>query len=133
MNKSLKFIGLSLLLGVGAAIASACFADSPIYKDSSQPVEKRVADLLSRMTLEEKVAQMAQRTLNGLEPDANGNVSKASLDELFDGLSPGTVESPFVDVGQVSQISAAADNYLREHTRLGIPAIQKVRGLKHRT
>ena len=30
----------------------------PLYLDPSQPVEKRVADLVSRMTLEEKVSQM---------------------------------------------------------------------------
>src|SRR5258706_486016 len=31
---------------------------SPPYKDPSLPIEKRVADLVSRMTLEEKVSQM---------------------------------------------------------------------------
>ena len=30
----------------------------PVYKDASQPVEQRIDDLLARMTLEEKVAQM---------------------------------------------------------------------------
>ena len=29
-----------------------------LYKDKNQPVEKRVEDLLSRMTLEEKAAQL---------------------------------------------------------------------------
>jgi beta-glucosidase len=31
---------------------------SPPYKNPSQPIEKRVADLISRMTLEEKISQM---------------------------------------------------------------------------
>src|SRR5215470_7385636 len=30
----------------------------PVYKDPSQPLDKRVDDLVSRMTLEEKVSQM---------------------------------------------------------------------------
>ena len=34
--------------------------DAPLYKDASKPVEKRVEDLLSRMTLEEKAGQMNQ-------------------------------------------------------------------------
>ncbi|XP_077236848.1 uncharacterized protein LOC143878443 [Tasmannia lanceolata] len=37
-------------------------AEAPIciYRDSNRPVESRVKDLLSRMTLKEKAAQMAQ-------------------------------------------------------------------------
>ncbi len=35
----------------------------PVYKDPSQPIEKRVEDLVSRMTLEEKVLQLNQYTL----------------------------------------------------------------------
>jgi len=34
-----------------------------LYKDASQPVEIRVDDLLSRMTLDEKVAQLMQGTI----------------------------------------------------------------------
>jgi len=31
---------------------------APAYKNPAEPVEERVADLLSRMTLEQKVSQM---------------------------------------------------------------------------
>jgi beta-glucosidase len=37
---------------------------SPPYLDSTQPVESRVTDLLSRMTLDEKIGQMVQADLN---------------------------------------------------------------------
>src|SRR5262245_40606636 len=33
--------------------------NTPVYLDSSQPVSERVRDLLTRMTLEEKISQMA--------------------------------------------------------------------------
>ena len=46
----------ALLLGVMAA-PGAVANDLP-YEDASLPVSERVADLLSRMTLEEKVGQM---------------------------------------------------------------------------
>ena len=49
---------IAVVLALGAAPASA--ARRPVYKDARQPVAKRVADLLSRMTLEEKVGQMTQ-------------------------------------------------------------------------
>ena len=45
----------AVVLALGAATASA----AP-YQDARQPVSKRVADLLARMTLEEKVGQMTQ-------------------------------------------------------------------------
>ena len=34
------------------------------------------------------------------------------------------MESPFVGVDEISKVSEAADTYLRENTRLGIPALQ---------
>src|SRR5690348_15646664 len=44
----------ALCLPLGPANAQ----DLPAYRNSKLPVEQRVADLISRMTLEEKVAQM---------------------------------------------------------------------------
>jgi beta-glucosidase len=46
-------------------LASACRlspaqtgSEKPLYKDASQPIEKRVDDLIAKMTLEEKVSQL---------------------------------------------------------------------------
>ena len=41
---------------IGAA--SMATADNPPYKDRQLPVEARVADLIGRMTLDEKLAQL---------------------------------------------------------------------------
>ncbi len=41
-----------------------------VYEDSSQPVAKRVNDLLGRMTLDEKIGQLWQTSL---EPDSRGS------------------------------------------------------------
>ena len=87
-------------------------------------IEKRVNDLMARMTLEEKVAQMNMLQLSKINFDDNGNIIKASLDSLFKGQSIGCLESPFVGVNEIAKLSEAADNYLRENTRLGIPALQ---------
>ena len=38
-----------------AATASAATASEPVYLDKNRPLEERVEDALSRMTLEEKV------------------------------------------------------------------------------
>jgi len=56
---SARTAGLLLLLGL-AGVVPAAAEDSPppLYLDPDQPIERRVDDLLSRMTLEEKVSQM---------------------------------------------------------------------------
>ena len=46
----------SVLLGI--ALVSRASAQQPAYQNTSLPFEQRAADLVSRMTLEEKVAQM---------------------------------------------------------------------------
>src|SRR5579862_1627764 len=45
-----------IVLGMGGGRALAD-SDTPPYKDPSLPFDKRVADLLSRMTLQEKAQQ----------------------------------------------------------------------------
>ena len=58
----------------------------PVYKNPKVPIEERVKDLLSRMTIEEKAGQLNQ--LSGAiatGPAANDPGEKAKLDELRKG------------------------------------------------
>lgn len=41
-----------------AALLGPCFAQAPVYRAPAAPMEKRIDDLLSRMTLEEKISQL---------------------------------------------------------------------------
>ncbi|MDR0829189.1 MAG: glycoside hydrolase family 3 C-terminal domain-containing protein [Prevotellaceae bacterium] len=61
------------------ATLAACSQKADLYKDASQPVEKRVENLLSQMNLEEKVGQMNQFV--GLEhmKAALGNLTEEEL------------------------------------------------------
>jgi len=54
----LASIRYSAILAALALLPSAVVAQRPAYRDASLPMERRVTDLLSRMTLEETVAQM---------------------------------------------------------------------------
>ena len=49
-----------LLLAATTVPAATAAAADPIYLDPAQPVAARVADLLGRMTLDEKIGQMTQ-------------------------------------------------------------------------
>jgi beta-xylosidase len=95
------------------------------YLDASQPVATRVADLLARMTLDEKLAQMGGVWSTSLL-DEGGAFSEAKAQEkLAHGtghltrIGGATVLGPAESAALVNSIQ----RFLIEHTRLGIPAI----------
>ncbi len=111
------------LLKVLCLLASPVFAEEEKYRDARVPVENRVADLLDRMTLEEKVGQMCQRDVSALEVEGD-RVTPASLVDLFGRKSCGTMTClPGHTPEEVAARFKAAQDYLRTETRLGIPAI----------
>jgi hypothetical protein len=57
---SLAALSAAAMPGLAQAAQKAAKAkgDKPLYKDPAQPIDARVQDLLARMTLEEKAAQL---------------------------------------------------------------------------
>jgi beta-glucosidase len=53
-----------------------------MYTDPSQPVEKRIEDLLARMTLDEKIGQMTQVEKNSIRP---GDITKYYIGSILSG------------------------------------------------
>jgi beta-glucosidase len=104
---------------------------TPDYKNPRLPVERRVADLLSRMTLEEKVAQLV--CLWGERPQVKpqtdfsidrGDFSpeKASVVMKY-GIGQIARQRERKDPREAALFANAVQKWLVEHTRLGIPAI----------
>ena len=118
---------LALLIGIGVTVWVVA-QGQPKYKDPSVPVDDRVADLLSRMTLEEKVAQ-----LTSFRSQESGTFDESGK---FD-PSPGDVEALKNGIGAFSSRALLGNPSLRRHaeainglqryliekTRLGIPAL----------
>jgi Beta-glucosidase-related glycosidases len=108
-----------------------------IYKDAGYPVQERVADLLARMTPEEKFAQMHAYWLV-LDEDGNHR-ERSDLSDEFAGVSEQAAlsERLKLGVGQITRplgthivdahTGVRAANRLQrmmmEETRLGIPAL----------
>ncbi|NEU06912.1 beta-glucosidase [Flavihumibacter sp. R14] len=112
-------------------------AERLIYKDPQTPTTQRIADLLSRMTLEEKVGQLS--TLLGWEMyDKSGkNVSvsqkfKTAVQQEHIGMLWATLRAdPWtqktlatgLNPGLSAEATNAIQKYAIENTRLGIPML----------
>lgn len=127
----MKLIAISLLL---------CFLQVPLfaqqrYKDTTLPIEKRVDDLLSQMTVQEKVGQLCSPL--GWEMYAKGDNLVEVSDKfitLMNEVQPGTFWATLradpwtrktLSTGLNPELAAEALNKLQkyavEETRLGIP------------
>lgn len=137
-----------MMLGWLGGTAAAAFAPgaiaaaaSPIYKDARAPIDLRVRDLLSRMTLEEKVGQlialwgtkadiMDDLTFNPAKataayPDGFGQITRPS--DRRGGLQSADVAGGTGARWRGSESTIAFVNavqrWARERTRLGIPVL----------
>jgi beta-glucosidase len=95
-----------------------------LFRDPALSIESRAADLLSRMTLDEKIAQLGSCWTFQVLDHGSFDVARASQLMVH-------------GIGQITRVAGATDkspragaelantiqHYLREQTRLGIPAI----------
>jgi len=120
-------------LAIGVFLCSGVAAqDVPPYHDPKLPVEQRVADLLSRMTLEEKIAQLESAWENrqfvqdtkSLFTDEKGTfLPERAPISLKYGL--GEMADPSQQHGPraMAEFVNALQKWVKENTRLGIPVL----------
>ena len=105
--------------------------NEPAYRDSHLPVEQRVADLLSRMTLQEKIAQLqgtwqnrSQMPESALFVDTTGKfIPDRAAPILKYGL--GEMSRPSENRGprQMAEFTNTIQTWIQQNTRLGIPIL----------
>ncbi len=99
-------------------------SEKPLYLDPTQPIEKRVEDLVSRMTIKEKVAQLGSYYATDLT-----DLNELSLEKIERLISKGVGQITRIGgtLNSIPEISAKIANglqkFLKKRTRLGIPAI----------
>jgi beta-glucosidase len=111
---------VALMLLMAAAVVRGYAQD---YRDARFSVERRVSDLLGRMTWEEKVAQL--RSTWSAHPKINDALlnNPGKMDSLF-GHGIGMINPDFENTLEQSIDNRnAIQAYLKNHTRLGIPVV----------
>ena len=113
MRKKILVYGICLLATV-CTLPAKDKKDGAVYKDAKAPIEKRVDDLLSRMTLEEKVMQLNQYTLG-----RNNNVNNIGEEVKKVPAEIGSLIYFETNPGLRNNMQRKA----MEESRLGIPII----------
>jgi beta-glucosidase len=151
--KTLSFILIALLMGPGLLAQTpkrTIYHDTwidlnkngrmDVYEDPKAPIDRRVEDLLSQMSLEEKTCQTA--TLYGYKrvlqdelptPDWKNKIWKdgiANIDEHLNGWAEGSKSIYANDIRKHVWAMNETQRFFIEETRLGIPADFTNEGLR---
>src|SRR3972149_6983573 len=111
-------------------MTASALANAP-YRDAALPIDQRVADLVSRMTLEEKAAQMLcvwqQKGAKLLDEAGNFDLAKAR-ENFGQGHGLGQVGRPSDSGGgknarDMAALTNAIQQFFVDQSRLGIPVV----------
>ncbi len=143
-------IGASAAVPVTAVGQESAAVETAIYKDAAAPIEDRIEDLLARMTLEEKVAQMltiweqkeeVQTPQGDFDPvkasesfpDGIGMIARPSdfrgVDQSNSGDAGASAEGRNRTARETVEYVNAAQRWAVNETRLGIPILMHEEGL----
>lgn len=118
-NSEPRLVRVSLISTVvlAAAIALCASGPVPVYKDASYPIGARVADLMHRMSVEEKIGQTLQAARDYLR--SNSDIATYGLGSVLSGGGSGPA------VNDPKRWADMVDSYqkIALSSRLGIPIL----------
>ncbi len=117
----MKFLIAIIIAVIAIHLKQVCAQDLP-YKNKSLSIDERVTDLLSRMTLDEKLAQVMHGNAFYIVED--GKFSEEKMVLLYPyGIGMFGRTSLSRTPHESAEFNNAIQRYMLEKTRLGIPAL----------
>ncbi|KAG8629389.1 hypothetical protein KVT40_003254 [Elsinoe batatas] len=92
------------------------------YKNPNLPVEERISDLLGRMTIQEKTAQLLQGDVRNWINESTGAINQTGLEDSMTNKAGSFYVGIAVTWDVLLKGIETGQRYLMEETRLGIPA-----------
>ncbi|KAF6836660.1 glycosyl hydrolase family 3 [Colletotrichum musicola] len=127
MKLSLAFA--SVLVALTAAQNGTTNSSSPIYKDPKASIDDRVSDLLKRMTIEEKTAQLLQADIRDYLNLTDGRFNESGLVWAAEHRANSIWTGLYSTVDKISHGAKLAQDYFVHNTTLGIPAFIQSEGI----
>jgi beta-glucosidase len=126
----------AFLLGGLLALASDAYdlarrqqAANATYKNPSASVDNRVSDLLSRMTLEEKTAQLIQGDISNWINTTTNAFNASGLEWNFKMRAGQFYVGYAMPPEWINEGTKRAQEYIMHNTTLGIPALVQTEGI----
>ena len=117
MKKNLITVLMVLLISVNTIAQE----NEPLYKKSNASVENRISDLLNRMTLKEKIAQLSEAGCDDMKEDNNVKSSNFIEGKYKNGI--GAIHGFKLSTKEYARVVNQIQKFLTKETRLGIPAL----------
>lgn len=112
----------------GAYSNNGSLANAP-YKDPTLSVETRVEDLLSRMTIQEKAAQLMQGDISNWLNTTSGTFNRTGLEQNFEQKAGQFYVGYPISWEWLADNIKRGQDYAVNETRLGIPALVQTEGI----
>jgi beta-glucosidase len=130
---TMKLLGLITPLlaaaTAAAAITNGTNSTTALYKDPSAPIDARVSDLVGRMNITEKMAQLMQGDISNWLNTNDGTFNRSGLIANMETKAGQFYVGYPVPYSWIADNVLRAQKYLVEETRLGIPALVQSEGI----
>ncbi|ROV87419.1 hypothetical protein VMCG_10709 [Cytospora schulzeri] len=126
--RSVSPIYASLALA-NVANAAGYNGSAPIYKNPNATIEDRVADLLGRMTIQDKTAQLVQGDISNWINVTDGTFNASGLEWNMETRAGSFYVGYYTNWTTLSSGIKIGQDYLTQNTTLGIPAWVQSEGI----